>query len=81
MDSDIALVQLSTPLQFNHYLRPACLPANDEVVEPTRVCVITGWGIHNEGTHFLLNRNVTSQPKFIAIPSKGVVEKKVQEPF
>ncbi|XP_054828432.1 ovochymase-2 [Eublepharis macularius] len=47
MDSDIALVQLNEPLEFNH-VRPVCLPEKDEKVEPSRVCVITGWGIQNE---------------------------------
>ncbi|XP_015268234.1 PREDICTED: ovochymase-2, partial [Gekko japonicus] len=47
MDSDIALVQLTEPLELNH-VRPVCLPEKDEKVEPSRVCIITGWGIHNE---------------------------------
>ncbi|XP_077177997.1 ovochymase-2 isoform X2 [Paroedura picta] len=46
MDSDIALVQLTEPLEFNH-VRPVCLPEKDEKIEPSRVCIITGWGIHN----------------------------------
>ncbi|KFP43111.1 Ovochymase-2, partial [Chlamydotis macqueenii] len=37
MDSDIALLQLAEPLEFNHYVRP-----------PSRVCVVTGWGAHEE---------------------------------
>lgn len=48
MDSDIALVQLTEPLEFSH-VRPACLPEKEEKVEASRVCVITGWGIQNEG--------------------------------
>ncbi|KAF7245339.1 Ovochymase-2 [Varanus komodoensis] len=46
--SDIALVQLTEPLEFNHYVRPACLPKKDEKLEPSRLCVITGWGIQYE---------------------------------
>ncbi|NXT41382.1 OVCH2 protein, partial [Pelecanoides urinatrix] len=46
MDSDIALLQLAEPLEFNHYVRPVCLPAKEEVVQPSRVCVVTGWGAH-----------------------------------
>ncbi|KFV11314.1 Ovochymase-2, partial [Pterocles gutturalis] len=41
---DIALLQLDKPLEFNHYVRPVCLPAKEEVVQPSRVCVVTGWG-------------------------------------
>ncbi|XP_066475284.1 ovochymase-2 [Tiliqua scincoides] len=48
MDSDIALVQLSKPLDFNQYVRPVCLPEREDKIEPSQVCVITGWGIHNE---------------------------------
>ncbi|NWS55688.1 OVCH2 protein, partial [Chunga burmeisteri] len=48
MDSDIALLQLAKPLEFNHYVRPVCLPATEEVVQPSRVCVVTGWGAHEE---------------------------------
>ncbi|XP_062974843.1 ovochymase-2 [Elgaria multicarinata webbii] len=44
MDSDIALVQLTESLEFNHYVRPVCLPEKDEKIEPSRLCVITGWG-------------------------------------
>ncbi|NWH63789.1 OVCH2 protein, partial [Geococcyx californianus] len=48
MDSDIALLQLAEPLEFNHYVRPVCLPAKEEVVQPSRVCVVTGWGAQEE---------------------------------
>ncbi|NWW42849.1 OVCH2 protein, partial [Pedionomus torquatus] len=48
MDSDIALLQLAEPLEFNHYVRPVCLPAKEETVQPSRVCVVTGWGPHKE---------------------------------
>lgn len=53
MDSDIALLQLAEPLEFNHYVRPVCLPAKDEAVQPSRVCVVTGWGTHGEGMQSL----------------------------
>uniref|UniRef100_A0A670XW30 Peptidase S1 domain-containing protein n=1 Tax=Pseudonaja textilis TaxID=8673 RepID=A0A670XW30_PSETE len=44
LDSDIALVELTEPLEFNHYVHPVCLPEQDEKIEPSRICVITGWG-------------------------------------
>nr|XP_016851088.1 PREDICTED: ovochymase-2 isoform X1 [Anolis carolinensis]XP_016851089.1 PREDICTED: ovochymase-2 isoform X1 [Anolis carolinensis] len=47
-DADIALVQLTEPLKFNHYVRPVCLPKKDEKLEPSRLCIITGWGIQYE---------------------------------
>ncbi|XP_068004028.1 ovochymase-2 isoform X2 [Melanerpes formicivorus] len=48
MDSDIALLQLDKPLEFNHYVHPVCLPAKEEAVQPSRVCVVTGWGARGE---------------------------------
>ncbi|KAM9182343.1 ovochymase-2 [Mergus octosetaceus] len=49
MDSDIALLQLAEPLEFNHYVRPVCLPAKEEAIQPSTVCIVTGWGTHEEG--------------------------------
>lgn len=53
MDSDIALLQLAKPLEFNHYVRPVCLPAREEEVQPSSVCVVTGWGAHEGGMQSL----------------------------
>ncbi|NXY21378.1 OVCH2 protein, partial [Atrichornis clamosus] len=45
MDSDIALLQLAEPLEFNPYVLPVCLPAEEEEeLQPSRTCVVTGWG-------------------------------------
>ncbi|NWW81008.1 OVCH2 protein, partial [Climacteris rufus] len=44
MDSDIALLQLAEPLEFNPSVLPVCLPAKEEVLQPLRMCVVTGWG-------------------------------------
>ncbi|KFO84334.1 Ovochymase-2, partial [Buceros rhinoceros silvestris] len=44
MDSDIALLRLAEPLEFNQYVRPVCLPAGEEAAQPSRLCVVTGWG-------------------------------------
>jgi len=41
-DYDIALVRLSSPLTFNDYVKPVCLPKT-RVAGGTN-CVITGWG-------------------------------------
>uniref|UniRef100_A0A8C0G4I4 Peptidase S1 domain-containing protein n=1 Tax=Bubo bubo TaxID=30461 RepID=A0A8C0G4I4_BUBBB len=53
MDSDIALLQLAEPLEFNPYVGPVCLPAKEEAVQPSRVCVVTGWGAHEAGMQSL----------------------------
>ncbi|XP_029438812.1 ovochymase-2 [Rhinatrema bivittatum] len=52
MEHDIALLQLSEPFQFDAYVRPACLPPNGNVLEPSSVCIVTGWGAQElGGTH------------------------------
>uniref|UniRef100_A0A8C2U8U1 Peptidase S1 domain-containing protein n=1 Tax=Coturnix japonica TaxID=93934 RepID=A0A8C2U8U1_COTJA len=56
MDSDIALLQLAEPLEFNHYVHPVCLPAKEEVVQPSSVCIITGWGAQEEGMYKKLHQ-------------------------
>lgn len=53
MDSDIALLHLAEPLEFNHYVRPVCLPAAGEAAQPSRVCVVTGWGARGKGMQSL----------------------------
>nr|CAI9694220.1 unnamed protein product [Rangifer tarandus platyrhynchus] len=49
-DSDIALIQLSSALEFNSVVRPVCLPHNLEPLFSSEICVVTGWGsISKEG--------------------------------
>lgn len=40
---DIALFLLETPVQFNKYVQPACLPNHDAEIG-SKNCYITGWG-------------------------------------
>uniref|UniRef100_A0A8C0FV96 Peptidase S1 domain-containing protein n=1 Tax=Bubo bubo TaxID=30461 RepID=A0A8C0FV96_BUBBB len=67
MDSDIALLQLAEPLEFNPYVGPVCLPAKEEAVQPSRVCVVTGWGAHEAVPILVLD---TCQSYYINLPSK-----------
>jgi len=39
---DIALMELKTPVQFNNYVQPVCLPNQSAIVG--KECYITGWG-------------------------------------
>lgn len=45
-DSDVALVQLSSPLEFTNYIQPVCLPR--DTIHEARLnfthCFVTGWG-------------------------------------
>ncbi|KAI4586424.1 hypothetical protein MJG53_004211 [Ovis ammon polii x Ovis aries] len=43
-DSDIALIQLSSALEFNSVVRPICLPHSLEPLFSSEICVVTGWG-------------------------------------
>ncbi|MEZ4831027.1 MAG: trypsin-like serine protease [Caldilineaceae bacterium] len=51
-DNDIALLRLSSPVQFNQYVQPIPLvfsPANDSLVEAGDMSTVTGWGRTSEG--------------------------------
>ncbi|MBZ3874071.1 Ovochymase-1 [Sciurus carolinensis] len=43
-DSDIALIQLSSPLEYNSVVRPVCLPHSTEPLFSSEICAVTGWG-------------------------------------
>uniref|UniRef100_A0A3P8SQA5 Si:dkey-32n7.7 n=1 Tax=Amphiprion percula TaxID=161767 RepID=A0A3P8SQA5_AMPPE len=48
-DNDIALLRLSSPVQFTDYIRPVCLAASDSVFNNGTDSWITGWGAVQEG--------------------------------
>ncbi|KAA0199950.1 Transmembrane serine protease 8, partial [Fasciolopsis buskii] len=45
---DIALVKLARPVPRARHVNIACLPAQDELVEPGRLCFSAGWGHQEE---------------------------------
>jgi len=47
IDYDVAILKLSTPLTFNDFVSPVCLPQKDD--EPGTPAVATGWGYTEEG--------------------------------
>ncbi|XP_066854698.1 ovochymase-1 isoform X5 [Anser cygnoides] len=47
-DSDIALVQLDIPLEYNTAVRPVCLPNSTETLSSSSLCTASGWGIIEE---------------------------------
>ncbi|XP_052333642.1 tryptase-like [Oncorhynchus keta] len=49
MDNDIALLRLSSPVNFTNYIRPVCLAASDSVFNNGTDSWVTGWGNINEG--------------------------------
>lgn len=48
-DYDIALLELSEPLEFTNTIQPICLPAASHVFPAGMSCWITGWGALREG--------------------------------
>lgn len=41
---DIALLQLASPISFNDYMLPVCLPKPGDPLDPGTMCWVTGWG-------------------------------------
>lgn len=56
---DIALVQLASPISFNDYMLPVCLPKPGDPLDPGTMCWVTGWG--NTGTNQQLQPPFTLQ--------------------
>ncbi|XP_069552334.1 suppressor of tumorigenicity 14 protein homolog [Brachyistius frenatus] len=48
-DYDIALLELSSPLEFTNTIQPICLPASSHVFPAGMSCWVTGWGALREG--------------------------------
>ncbi|XP_042346441.1 suppressor of tumorigenicity 14 protein [Plectropomus leopardus] len=48
-DYDIALLELSEPLEFTNTIQPICLPAPSHVFPAGMSCWVTGWGALREG--------------------------------
>ncbi|KAM7357569.1 uncharacterized protein ACRADG_002858 isoform 2-T2 [Cochliomyia hominivorax] len=49
MNNDIALILLKTPVRFNDYIQPVCLPEKGATLETNRMCTISGWGSIKSG--------------------------------
>ncbi|XP_031432697.1 suppressor of tumorigenicity 14 protein homolog [Clupea harengus] len=48
-DYDIALLELTEPLEFTNLIHPVCLPASSHVFSAGTPCWVTGWGTIREG--------------------------------
>lgn len=44
MDSDIALMWLSEPLEFSHEVAPIPMANQDEEIADGEITIVTGWG-------------------------------------
>ena len=45
--SDIAIMALDEPVDFNSYIQPVCLPQANEVFPISSLCYVSGWGYTN----------------------------------
>ncbi|KAB0347206.1 hypothetical protein FD754_012063, partial [Muntiacus muntjak] len=89
-DSDIALIQLSSALEFNSVVRPVCLPHSLEPLFSSEICVVTGWGsVSKEGglasrlqqiQVSMLEREVCERTYYSAHPG-GISEKMICADF
>uniref|UniRef100_A0A452UGH6 Enteropeptidase n=1 Tax=Ursus maritimus TaxID=29073 RepID=A0A452UGH6_URSMA len=43
-DSDIAMMHLDFKVNYTDYIQPICLPEENQVFPPGRICSIAGWG-------------------------------------
>jgi len=44
LQNDIALIELPEPLEFNDYIKPACLPESGDTADPGDLATVLGWG-------------------------------------
>merc|ERR1711972_306843 len=44
LSNDIALIELPSPITFNDYIKPSCLPSVGDTADPNELVTATGWG-------------------------------------
>jgi len=44
LSNDLALVELPSPMAFNDYISPSCLPSKGDTANPGDLVSVTGWG-------------------------------------
>merc|ERR1711874_375820 len=44
LENDIALIELPSPLSFNEYIKPSCMPMAGDTADVNEMVTCTGWG-------------------------------------
>ena len=44
LSNDIALIELPSPIDFNDYIKPSCLPSSGDTADPGELVTAIGWG-------------------------------------
>ncbi|XP_077884227.1 transmembrane protease serine 9 isoform X3 [Ictidomys tridecemlineatus] len=68
LDFDVAVLELASPLVFNKYIQPVCLPLAIQKFPVGRKCVISGWGNTQEGN--------ATKPDTLQKASVGIIDQK-----
>ncbi|XP_019406208.1 PREDICTED: transmembrane protease serine 9 isoform X1 [Crocodylus porosus] len=68
LDFDVAVLELASPLLFNKYIQPVCLPLAVQKFPVGKKCMISGWGNIQEG-------NMT-KPESLQKASVGIIDQK-----
>lgn len=55
-DFDIALIELSSPLEFGQTIKPIALPKSNQSIADDTKCLVSGWGSSNSFLVFLFRR-------------------------
>ncbi|XP_041879149.1 transmembrane protease serine 9 isoform X1 [Corvus kubaryi] len=66
LDFDVAVLELATPLVFNKYIQPVCLPFAVQKFPVGKKCLISGWGDLQEGND--------TKPEILQKASVGIIE-------
>merc|ERR1712055_750033 len=44
LSNDLALIELPSPIDFNDYIKPSCMPAKGDTADVSELVTCTGWG-------------------------------------
>ncbi|XP_053436893.1 transmembrane protease serine 9 [Nycticebus coucang] len=69
LDFDLAVLELASPVVFNKYIQPLCLPLAIQKFPVGRKCMISGWGNTQEGN--------ATKPDLLQKASVGIIDQKM----